>query len=339
MVLTVKVQLQDAERVKRALERDGRFARGYRYVKEDGFIYFPVSERFDAPYEFEERDVPASHEAKSLKEELAGTLTEDELAELRRSMDIVGSIAVIEVPERLVPKERVVAEAVLRRNPSVRTVVKKLGGHEGELRLQRYATLAGEETRETVVKENGVRLKIDLEGVYYSVRTATERKRVSDQVGVGERVLVMFSGAGPYVCVLAKHHPDADVTGIELNERGHELAVENARLNKLANVTLIQGDVRDVVPELAVRGVAFDRIIMPLPHTGADFLDEAFSVAKDGTVIHLYDFEREGEFERAAEKLRAGAARNNRAVEILDVVACGQHAPRVFRVCVDGRIV
>jgi hypothetical protein len=33
---------------------------------------------------------------------------------------------------------------------------------------------------------------------------STERKRISELVKPGEKVLVMFSGAAPYVCVIAK---------------------------------------------------------------------------------------------------------------------------------------
>lgn len=332
MVLAVKVSLRDAERAKQYLRKQNLFRKGYRYAREEGSLLLPVKEEFDAPFPatFLEYPLPAVQQP-SLKEELRAFLTDEEVAHLKTSMDLVGTVAIIEVAPELEAKEELIGQAILRRNKQVKTVVKKLGGHEGELRLQRYKVLAGEPLRETMVKENGVVLKIDLAGVYYSVRSATERKRVARQVAPGERVLVMFSGAGPYVCVIAKQ--SKEVVGIELNERGHELAVENCRLNKLSNVTLIQGDVREVVPELARRNILFDRIVMPLPHTGADFLDYAFMVAHEGTVIHLYDFERE--FAKAAEKAKAGAARNKRNIKVLRIVPCGQQAPRVYRVCVD----
>jgi tRNA G37 N-methylase Trm5 len=123
--------------------------------------------------------------------------------------------------------------------------------------------------------------------------------------------------------------------GIELNERGHELGVENVQLNKLSNVVLVQGDVKTVIPDFVEKGIVFDRIIMPLPHTGNDFLDEAFAVAKKGTVVHLYDFEKEGEFEKGADKAQDAAKRNKKKITILDIVPSGQHSPHTFRVCVD----
>lgn len=340
MALCVKVPLRRAEEVKRLLERHEALDDGHRYDKDDKHIYFPVAHRLPARERltYEERPLQTVERKQTLKERLASTLSAEELAHLKTSYDIVGRIAIIEVDEPLARHERAIAEAVLATQKQVRTVLKKVGGHEGELRLQQMECLAGDDTRETTVQENGVRLTIDVERVYYSVRTATERKRIAQLVTPGERVLVLFSGAAPYPCVIAKLAAPAEVVGVELNERGHELGVQNARRNKLETVTLIHGDVREVVPELAARGAQYDRIVMPLPHTGHDFLDEACSVAADGATIHLYDFEHEDEFENGAEKARAGAARNGWRADILDIVACGQHSPRVYRICVDCKL-
>ncbi len=340
MVLCARALLRDAERVKRRLQTEGRFHEEYLAEKEGGSIWFPVTERFATtlPIAFEERTLRATKRHGTLKAVLAGTLTEEERGRLTASYDVVGSIAIIEVDDTLREKERLIAAAILSSQKGVRTVLKRLGGHEGELRLQRYALLAGEDTRTTVLRENRTLLTIDVEKVYYSVRSATERKRIASLVKPGERVLVMFSGAAPYPCVIAKSTEASEVVGIELNEEGHELGLENIRLNKLTNVVLIQGDVRDVAPLLAEKKIFFERIVMPLPHTGHDFLDEAFLLAKKGTVIHLYDFEKEGGFDQAAEKAEAGAARNRRRIRVLGITPSGQHSPRLFRVCVDFRV-
>lgn len=340
MVLCVRTSLRDAERVKRLLRERELLLDRYAPEKEARHLFLPVTREFesDPPLTFVTRDLKERPGKRDLRTLLEGKLTPEEEERLKTAFDIVGSIALVEVDEELRPKERLIAEAILAGNPSIRTVLKKLGGHEGELRLQRYAHLAGEDTRETIVHENGVRLKVDVEAVYYSVRSATERKRIASLVTPGERVLVMFSGAAPYCCVIAKNTSASEVVGIELNERGHELGVENARLNKLTNVVLIHGDVRDAAPALHEQGIDFDRIVMPLPHTGHDFLDEAFLVARPGTVIHLYDFEAEGEFEQGAAKARAAAARNGRTIEVLGITPSGQHSPRVYRVCVDFKV-
>lgn len=323
--------LKHAEKVKKELQELQALV-NYRPVKEEGHIYFPVDK--EVPYTTVEKEFEPK-EDKTLRSILEPQLAEDEKKELITSFDIVGSIAMIEVPEILEKKKHIIGEAILQTNPNISTVLKKVGSHIGELRTQKMEFLAGEDTRETITVENGTRLKINVEEVYYSVRTATERKRISDQVKPGETILVMFSGAAPYPCVLGKNTEASEIIGVELNTKGHELGLENIQLNKLKHVALLQGDVRKVVPKLQRN---FDRIIMPLPHTGHDFLDEAFTVAKKGTTIHLYDFETENEFEKAAEKVKQAAQRNKIEVEIHNIIACGQHSPRTFRVCVDFSI-
>ena len=337
MVLCAKVALKEAERSKRYIRERGLLLNGFRHAKGADYLLLPVAKRFKAAFDvsFEERDLESVERKNRLKDRLKGELSVAELEKLKSSFDVVGSIAILEVNEELREKERLLAETILAAYKNIKTVLKKGGGHEGELRLQRMSLLAGEDTRETVTQENGVRLKINVEEVYYSVRSATERKRIASLVKPGERVLVMFSGAAPYCCVIAKNTAASEIVGIELNEKGHELGLENVRLNKLKNVVLIQGDVKEVVPSLVENDVSFDRIVMPLPHTGHDFLDEAFAVAHKGTVIHLYDFEREGEFAKATEKVEASGKRNGREIKVLRTVPSGQHSPRVFRLCVD----
>lgn len=340
MVLCVKVLPENAERVKTRMVAEKLFLEGYSYAKEEGFIYFPTKRRFssDFPVTFEERELSERKARNTLREQLSGLLTPQEEEHLVTSFDTVGSIAIIEVPDELISKEVVIGEQILSTHKQIKTVLKKVAGHEGELRTQRTKLLAGEDTRETIVTENGVRLRINVEEVYYSVRSATERKRIASLVKAGENVLVMFSGAAPFCCVIAKHTGAKEVVGIELNEKGHELGVENVRLNKLKNVVLINDDVRDAVPILAEKGVTFDRIVMPLPHTGNDFLDDAFRVAHKGTIIHLYDFEKDDEFEKGAEKVKIVALRNKREVKILGITPSGQHSPHVYRICVDFEI-
>ncbi len=256
----------------------------------------------------------------------------------RRAFDVVGDIAIIEVPRELEKKQKMVAEAVLSQHKNIKSVYSELGGRKGKLRLQKLQWLAGEKRKETVAAENGVRLKLDVEKVYFSPRMSSERKRIYQQVKKGEVVLVMFSGAGPYVVEIAKLTPARVVYGIEINKAGHKYAVENARMNKVEQkVKLYCGDVKKVMPLLKIR---FDRIVMPLPKGAGAYLDLAFRFIKRGGIIHFYDFLPEESIPAAAIKKVAAAAKQlNRKVKIIRVVKCGQLAPRAYRVCVDFIVV
>ena len=45
-----------------------------------------------------------------LREALKGKLTKKEVAHLRAAFDIIGSIAIIEIPDELIKKEKIIAE-------------------------------------------------------------------------------------------------------------------------------------------------------------------------------------------------------------------------------------
>lgn len=269
----------------------------------------------------------------ALKELLAGKLTKKELDILRASFDVVGTIAIIEIPRELVKKQKIIASTVMSLNPYIKTVAKKSGGHIGKYRRQKLVVIAGEKTKITEHKESGLRMKLNAETCYFSPRLVTERMRITSLVQPKEKILVMFSGIAPYPLVLAKHSPAAKIVGVEMNPEAHKYAVENVKMNKLQHkIELFKGDVRKIVPKIA--GL-FDRIIMPLPKTGEEFLNTALAKIKKKGTIHLYQFAEEDKFVEAEQKVLKQCKKLNKKCTILQTIKAGQHAPRVFRVCVD----
>jgi len=272
----------------------------------------------------------------NLREALSKKLTKKELSLLVTSYDVVGDIAVIEIPTELEKKEKVIANALLDLHKNLKVVVKRAGIHKGVYRRQKMKILTGERRKTTECKENNIRIRLDVEKVYYSVRSGTERKRIAEQVKPGESVLIMFSGAAPYPLVIAKNSKAKEVYGVEINPIAHKYALENVKLNKLENkIKLFQGDVRLVVPELNKK---FDRIAMPLPKGGEDFLDVALKAIKRNGIIHFYDFEQEGEFKLAKQKVKKACSISKKKYRILNVVKCGQVGPREYRLCVDFKV-
>ena len=124
---------------------------------------------------------------------------------LPSSYDIVGDILIVEIPDELKKKEKQIANKLLKDHKQVKTVVKKKGIHGGKFRVQKYVVLAGDRRKETEYKENGVRIKLNVDKTYFSIRLATERLRIAKQVKDGEIVLVMFSGVAVYPLVIAKN--------------------------------------------------------------------------------------------------------------------------------------
>ncbi|MBI1978639.1 MAG: class I SAM-dependent methyltransferase family protein [Candidatus Aenigmarchaeota archaeon] len=246
---------------------------------------------------------------------LEGELNPEELSLVPRSYDIIGSesgaVAVVEIPEELLNRKEAVAEAILKSNKNVKSVLNKSSGRKGTYRLEELEVIAGDENTEVLHKEFGYTLKLDPRKVFFSPREATERQRIASQVKASETVLVMFSGIGVYPISIAKKQPlVGKVYGIEINPDAHLYAQENVRMNKLAHkIVLINDDVRNACK---VFNFKFDRIAMPMAVGGEKYLDYAFKLVKDGGIIHFYSTGNDKNLFAESEKFVINAAINNR---------------------------
>jgi len=238
-----------------------------------------------------------------LRARLAGVLDTWELELLPHSYDIIGDIAIIRVPQRLKHRAQDIAEAVLKANKHVKTVLRQVSPIVGEFRLREVKWVAGEEKTETIHKEHRCLFKVNLECCYFSPRLSYERKRIADQVGQGEIVINMFSGVGCFSIIIAKHSEAEKVYSIDLNPSAIEFQKENIRLNRAERVVKpILGDAARVIDE-RLRNVAH-RILMPLPEKAYEYLSHAVLALKPGDGwVHYYNFVHSGRDEKPVEKV------------------------------------
>lgn len=332
----VKVEKKDAEKTMKMLKSMGLFDYSHEFRAEKNFLILPVLPAKGIRQGKGIRIVEArlkkrQRKPSNLYEALEGRLTQKELAIAPRAFDTVGDIAIIEIPEELAKKEKLIGRALLALNRHIKVVAKKAGAHTGVYRTQKLKVIAGEKRKETVCRENNVFLKLNAETCFFSPRLSAERKRVADLVKANEDVLVMFSGVAPYCCVIARNSPVREVYGVEINPIAHKYALENAKLNKLNNVKLFCGDVREIAPKL---GLKFDRIIMPLPKDAGRFLDVAKLAAKEKAVVHFYEILDTRDFPgKCMEQIRKYFPR----AKLLKAVKAGDYAPGMIRGCVDFR--
>jgi tRNA (guanine37-N1)-methyltransferase len=271
-----------------------------------------------------------------LKKRLEASLSAGELSSLVGAYDIVGDIAIIIIPPELAAKEQLIAEAVLSGNKKIKVVAKRAGNYGGEFRTIPLRVLAGENRKETEVKESGVRLLVNPETVYYSVRSGHERRRIAALVQPGESVLVLFSGIAPFPLIISRYSKAKSVVGIEKNPEAHAYALENLRRNKKQkNIELYLGDVKEVLPALST---TFDRVIMPLPVGGEGFLPCAVQAVKAGGALHFYALARSELFTESCEKIACACAAVNRTVLLTALTRCGHCAPKIYRICIDALI-
>jgi len=335
MGLAVKVKLKDGEKVLKDLRERGFLDSDYKIEEEKGFLFIPVEERVKK-YKVVERKLKKIKKEKTVAEMLKNKLSEEKLNLLPRTFEEIGDILVLELPEKLKKKRKMIGEAFLKRYGQIKTVLMKKEEHTGEFRLRKLEWLAGEKKKETWYKENGVELKVHLEKAYFSTKLAGERLRIAELAMPGEEVLVMFSGVGVYPLVIARNSKAKEVVGVELNPYAHKLGEENVKKNKFwGKVKLYQGDARKVVPEL---GRKFDKVVMPLPKTGEQFLHVALDAVKKNGFIHYYAFLGEEFFESEAEKIKKICKENGKRCKIWQWQKCGSFAPGVFRIVYDVQV-
>ncbi len=271
-----------------------------------------------------------------LKEALKPYLSSDELDFLIRGYDVVGDIAITIIPPELQHRESLIGQTILAINKNVRVVAMRDGNYGGQYRTIKLKIIAGENRKQTIHSEFGVKLHLNPEKVYFSVRSSNERKRIASLTRPKETVLVMFSGVGPYPLIINRYNKSCSIYGIELNKDAHEFALLNLKVNKAEKkVRFLHGDVLEIVPRL---GLEFDRIIMPLPKTAHDFLTLAMQSLKRDGWLHFYDFQSSACFDKSLEKVRNYCSFRQRQVLENEIIICGHSGPDTYRICVDARI-
>ncbi len=349
MAVTLKVKKEFGESAKQFLLQKGWLDTSLVIGKTElRYLILPISGRFDPKIllkkfpgsKFEEKNLKGiPPRAGDLKQMLQHLLKDEEVNDLVKSYDTVGDIAILDIPPKLDRLARSIAWSFKRAFPNIKVVARKMGkvgsGSE-EYRLRKYEILTGENRLETMHKEAGVQLHVDLEKAYFSPRSSHERERVANLVKTGENILVMFAGIGPYALAIAAKQPTAHITAIEINPEAVKLMEENVRINRLGfAITPFLGDVITLLPKL---NQAFDRIIMPYPERSWDFLDLAFKYANKNATIHFYAFVREDKLAEAEAKIKNIAEKENKKVQAITVLKAGSYAPKTWRYVFDIKI-
>jgi len=263
------------------------------------------------------------------------------LKSLPQALDIIGDIAVLEIPPELGIYENVIGEAILQTHRNIRTVLAKAGAINGIYRVREYTFIAGEHKTKTVHKEFGCQYHVDVAKAYFSPRLSHEHERVALLVQSGETVVDLFAGVGPFSVLIAKKNSKVKVYAIDINPEAFELLKLNVRVNRVENrVFPILGDGRQI-SATSLKGIA-DRVIMNLPETAIEFLDAACQAIKpQGGIIHFYAFVR---LPDSIENLKLAFSKavesNGRKVEtFLYTKSIRETAPYESQIVLDVKIV
>ncbi len=250
------------------------------------------------------------------------------------SYDIIGNIAVVEIPEGA--DEKLTAKKIMDNYKSIKTVVKKRSAREGVYRLRELKIIAGSNNLETMHKEHGMIYKLDVGKVYFSPREGEERQRVAQMAGNDETILVMFAGIGAYAIAITKKKPSTKVYAVEINSDACDYMKTNIRLNRVDQLVYpMKGDVCEVCEGMDEK---FDRVVMPYPAGAHEFLDVAIKSLKKGGWIHFYTISREGEEDHSKELLANEAKKLGRSAKNIASRKVLPYAPRMWKRCVEAQI-
>lgn len=337
MVLCLKVKRSSAEKEHRKLAAAGLLDSGFVPGRDAEFVYFPVKGRPSGAKLVQKRLRKRIVPGKSVRGELEGKLSEKEMRQLVGSFDIVGDIAVVEIPPALAKKQKLVADAILKNHRNIRVVAKKTGGTAGEFRIRPVKVIAGGKRTSTVYREGGCVFELDLNKTYFSPRLGTERGRIAGLVAEKEHVLVPFAGVGPFAIRIGKAMPSATVVGIELNPDAAEYFRRNVLRNKCSNVSAVKGDVARLLPG-KYRGWA-DRAAMPLPKDASEFLSNVIPCLKRGGVLHYYSFgDSKNPFGKAEGEVKEAAAKLGRKARIVFRRVVRPYSKTTVQVVADAKI-
>lgn len=305
----------------------GLFDRERKIGSDEGCIYLPILDLIPeavkdlaslGDFELVEIGLDAA-ERKETVEEILGR---------RAHFEVVGDVAILDSPDGEA------ASAILKVQKNVKTVISPLTAVEGEYRTRLFQHVAGEEKTVTLHKEHGLRYRIDLEKAYFTPRLGTERLRVANLVAPGDVVFDMFAGVGPFALLLAKR--GAKVIAVDKNPDAVRLLRENAAMNRIDKMEILEGDAGQMAERYENSA---DHVIMNLPHTASEFLEQAIRIAKDGGVVHYYAIAPEEDlYGRDTAFVEEAALATGAKISFLYRGIVRSYAPHQYNIVIDFEV-
>lgn len=342
----LKVPANEGERIRKELMDQDLLDTEYKIVSQDTSLYMPLRQKLlseqivdivgPIDYEVGERGFESALKGpRTLAEALEGHLEPKDIALVPRAYDLIGDIAVLEIPEDLSEYADMIGKIFHEVHKNFSTVLAKRGAISGTTRTREYQHLAGENKTNTIHTEYGCRLAVDLTKAYFSPRLLEEHNRITQLVKNNELIVDMFCGVGPFPIHITRQH-EAHVVAIDINPHAIALLKQSMKLNRLlGTIEPVIGDARAYVSN-SKKAVA-DRVIMNHPSGAFDFVSDACHILKPNGVMHYYDFiggdNPEDEIEQKASKLVEDSGRSVRKVGRIRRVR--DSAPYEFQMVID----
>ena len=193
---------------------------------------------------------------------MTSILPTSEQTEVPSGFSQVGHVAHLNLREQYLPYKDLIAEILMDKNPSVRTVINKVDdvGEENEFRTFRYEVLAGPDDLNVTVSESNCTFSFDYSKVYWNTRLHTEHARLVEMFQLGEAVCDVMAGIGPFAVPAGKK--GCFVWANDLNPDSYASLQDAVRRNKVGSyVRAFNEDGRDFIRDSAAKLVEEDRVV------------------------------------------------------------------------------
>lgn len=147
------------------------------------------------------------------------------------AFESVGHVAHVNLRPEHLPYRFAIGQILIDKNPSIKTVVNKVGIVENEYRLMEYEVLAGDASLKTEVRQSGCRFQLDFGKVYWNSRLEFEHGRLVQTFRPGEVILDLMAGIGPFAIPAAKK--GCKVIANDKNPESYRYLKRNVALNKV----------------------------------------------------------------------------------------------------------
>ncbi|KAI0911800.1 Met-10+ like-protein-domain-containing protein [Ustulina deusta] len=144
-----------------------------------------------------------------------------------------GHVAHLNLRDQYLPYKKLIAEVLLDKCPSVRTVINKVAsvGTESEFRTFAYEVLAGDNDLSVEARENDCIFQFDYAKVYWNSKLEGEHRRLVHLFKPGEVVCDVMAGIGPFAVPAGKR--GVFVWANDYNPESYRSLSSNIKRNKV----------------------------------------------------------------------------------------------------------
>ena len=243
---------------------------------------------------------------------------ETNIKNIPSGFEIIGKIAHMNLKEEYLKYKYVIGELILEKNPSIKTVINKIGKIENIYRTYNMEILSGEENYFVEHKEDSIIFKFDIRKTYWCSRLQNERSRILNLISKNNILLDAFCGVGPLSLRACKK--GIKVFSNDLNPDCYKYLNDNIKYNKIKKdlIKTYNMDAREFIKIFIEKSkkiinddddnldnnfpydIHIDHIYMNLPKDAIEFLNVfigLFKGCKESVynknnlpIVHVYGF-------------------------------------------------